>query len=284
MSGRRLRGAYNHKQRLEMNGYLSPGQAMEDYIMESTAFQEIAFNMKFKLQIKDAIKGLLGDRWPLLPSMKIDNVYVYLDALWHKRNVEGPVVEVGCGYGGTTLMACHFLSRIGCKKQYYCIDTFCGFVDDQLKTDHKLGLTVNHDRMFSSNSLKSFKRNLCKRGIFQNIHIIQGNICNIDEICIPHNISVCLIDVDLHDPTYEGLKLISKHMSKNGIVLVDDCKEGTSWVGANAGYMDFIEEEKMQPKYYMGFGVVEFTADAHTMIPWQYSISPKSIPRNYYGT
>ena len=123
--------------------------------------------MKFFLT--EALAKLL--KYPPFPAMTIDNLYGYLDALHHKRSVEGPVVEIGCANGGTTALACRFLSRIGCEKDYFCFDTFSGFVQEQLQTDHQLGLTTHHDRMFSANSIDRFKNNLSRWGIHNHVYV-----------------------------------------------------------------------------------------------------------------
>jgi len=235
--------------------------------------------MKFFL--KEALAKLL--KYPPFPAMTIDNLYGYLDALHNKRSVEGPVVEIGCANGGTTALACRFLSRIGCEKDYFCFDTFSGFVQEQLQTDHQLGLTTHHDRMFSANSIDRFKNNLSRWGIHNHVHVIEGDICKIEDEHIPQNISVALLDVDLRDPIFVGLQKLYANLAKGGVILVDDCKTGTSWIGANVGYRDFIASRGLQPKYFLGFGVIENTGPGAPEIPWQYSSSPNPIIDGYYS-
>ena len=92
--------------------------------------------------------------------MSVDNVYAYLDALQHKKEVPGAVVEIGCASGGSTVLACRFLSMIGCEKQYYCVDTFSGFTQQNLDTDHELGLHPRFDGMFANNSAFRFSKNI----------------------------------------------------------------------------------------------------------------------------
>ena len=215
-------------------------------------------------------------------SMSVDNLYAYLDALWHKRQVDGPIVEIGVAYGGTTAFACRFLSRIECKKQYYCVDTFEGFVKDHLETDHKLGLGKNHDSAFSDNTLTEVIKNLKHWGINNNIEFIKADICKAEAEDLPNNISVCLLDVDLRDPIFEGLMLLKNKMADGGIILVDDCKDGTSWVGANIGYRDFIMNQRLETKYYMGFGIIEYNPNEINRVPWQFSSRPNKIPTNFY--
>ena len=59
-----------------------------------------------------------------------DNLYAYLDVLYKKRKVSGAILEVGCSIGGTAAIAYKFLDRLGYHKNYTCIDTFSGFVEE----------------------------------------------------------------------------------------------------------------------------------------------------------
>lgn len=224
-------------------------------------------------------------RTPPPPGMTPDNVYAYLDALYQCRDIDGPVVELGCSRGGTAVLACRLLSRLGCTKDYYCIDTFDGFVRDQLETDHDLGLTERHNRLFRDNSRRRVARTLARCGIRDNVHLVQGDICAMDADELPEGISVALVDVDLREPVFEGLTKLYPRLAHGGVIVVDDCKEGTSWVGADVGYRDFIAEQHLEPRYFQGFGVVESNHEgAKSRLPWGYSSSPNaSRERSFYA-
>ncbi|MDC3962377.1 TylF/MycF/NovP-related O-methyltransferase [Polyangium jinanense] len=233
------------------------------------------------VRARERVKSLL--RFPPRPAMSADNLYAYLDALYQKRNVEGPVVEIGVASGGTTAYACDLLSRIGCKKEYYCFDTFDGFVEEHLDTDHKLGLTPRHDHSFRGLSLERVRANLARWSIRRNIHFVKGDICKIDDAEIPENISVALLDVDLRDPIYVGLKKLTPKLAKGGVILVDDCKANTSWVGADVGYLDFVRDHGLQPKYFLGFAVVEKTDGDAPSLSWSFSQTANTTPQNFFA-
>jgi O-methyltransferase len=234
-----------------------------------------------KAFIREKIESLTN--YLPVPAMSIDNVYGYLDALYQKRLLKGPVVEVGCAAGGTTAFACRFLSGIGCRKPYYCIDTFSGFVKEQLATDQQLGLTRTHFRTFKNDSVRRFRNNLLRWGIRSNLHIVKADICTVDDAEIPSDISVALLDVDLRDPTYDGLKKLYPKLAPGGIILVDDCKEGTSWIGANIGYLDFVSSAGLRPRYHFGLGVVEVLPEGDRGIQWSFSESPNPIKDGFYS-
>jgi O-methyltransferase len=234
-----------------------------------------------KSYIKSRIESLIN--YLPVPAMSIDNLYAYLDALYHTKSLPGPVLEVGCAAGGTAAFACRFLSGIGCEKAYYCIDTFSGFTANHLATDHRLGLTPRHDKAFKNITVRRLRGNLRRWGIRSNIRIIKGDICSIDDDLIPADISVALMDVDLRDPTYAGLKKLYPKLARGGIILVDDCREGTSWVGANVGYLDFVRSAGLSPRYHFGLGVAENVPEGGRGIPWHVSESPNPVAGGFYS-
>jgi O-methyltransferase len=200
------------------------------------------------------------------PAMTPENVYAYLDALYHKRGVPGAVVEIGVATGGTTVMACRFLDKTGSQKSYVCVDTFSGFPAEQLETDYSLGLARVHRHYFRANSPAAFTRTLRRSGIHKRVEVVVGDISTLSEDTLPDEISVALVDVDLRDAIYAALERIYPRMARGGIILIDDCKKDTSWVGANVGYRDFVDKAGLAPGYHLGMGVVE--VEGANRIPW----------------
>jgi len=186
-----------------------------------------------------------------------DNLYAYLDALYKKRAVSGAILEVGCAAGGTAAIAYKFLERLGYSKEYICIDTFSGFIKEQFNIDKSLGVSNKLKNHFSANSKELVQGNLTRWGVAKGIKLIEGDIIAINQEFIPPQISVCLLDVDLREPIFEGLKRILPNLAPKGIVLVDDCRSDTAWAGALHGYRYFVEKFGLEEKYFMGFGVIE---------------------------
>jgi SAM-dependent methyltransferase len=184
-----------------------------------------------------------------------DNLYAYLDALYKKRTVSGTILEVGCAAGGTAAIAYKFLERLGHHKEYICIDTFSGFIEEQFNIDKSLGVSNKLKNHFSANSKELVQSNLTRWEV--GVKLIEGDIITINQQLIPPKISVCLLDVDLREPIFEGLKRILPNLAPRGIILVDDCRSDTAWAGALQGYKDFVAEFGLSEKYFMGFGVIE---------------------------
>jgi hypothetical protein len=187
-----------------------------------------------------------------------ERLYTYLDALNDRIQLSGDIVEVGIYLGGTTAIASAFAHRLGFKGRYVCIDTFDGFVPDQFAfdaTEH--GVPEADGTMFDGNAEASVRRLLSTWHAGPAVELVKGDVVTMPESRIPEAIAVCLLDVDLHVPIYEGMKRLVPRLVPGGILLVDDCPPNTSWAGAKAGYEQYMAEVGIASSYVNGFGVLE---------------------------
>ena len=190
-------------------------------------------------------------------SLQPERLYAYLDALWARRHLEGSVVEVGCWLGGTSAIAAKMLRRVGADRTYVCVDTFSGFEPGQFAHDRdRHGVPSDSGGMFSTSSRDMVRRLLDHYGCPE-VQLVEGDICTLPEHRLPQSVSVCLLDVDLELPIYEGLRRVVPRLVDGGIVLVDDCPESTTWAGARAGYRRFVADRGLPERYFMGLGLVE---------------------------
>jgi hypothetical protein len=206
------------------------------------------------------IRALRTRLVPPSPVLQPERLYLYLDALWHTRHLDGAVVEVGCYRGGTTLMAGRFMERIGSSRHYLAVDTFAGFDSEQFDSDAVHGTASSLRAAFSDNSLAEVRRSLDRYGA-QRVQLLQGDIATLPDEALPKAISVALIDVDLDVPVYEGLRRLLPRLQRGGVMLVDDCPEHTAWAGARIGYRRFVKEHGLEERYVFGTGIVA-AADA----------------------
>lgn len=189
-------------------------------------------------------------------SLQPERLYAYQDALWRRREVDGAVVEIGCFVGGTAALAATMLRNIGFPKRYVCIDTFDGFVPSHFDADVEHGLPPAWRRDFSANSRQMVRRLLDHYGCHE-VELVQGDISSLAPAAIPEPIALCLLDVDLEIPTYDGLTRVVPKLAEGGAVLVDDCKEGEVWPGPAAAYRRFVAEAGLPERYAFGMGVIE---------------------------
>jgi O-methyltransferase len=180
-------------------------------------------------------------------------LYAYLDELNRTREIEGAVVEIGTHLAGTSTLAYRFLCQIGVERQYVCIDTFSGFVGHQFEKDVEVGVPTRHRDLFAQNSLALVRR-LLKLYETEEIELIEADVCtmNLDEL--PNQVAVALIDVDLAIPIRASLDALYPRMVSGGVMLVDDCPEATSWVGARQEYLRWVGEHGLEPDFNFGFG------------------------------
>ena len=200
-----------------------------------------------------ALPALLRLR-PPTPELRPDRLYAYLDALYQRREVPGGVVEVGCFRGGTTRLAYRFLQQVQPSRRYVAVDTFAGFADQQFEHDRRRGTPDRLRTGFRMNDVGAVRRFLDADGC-AGVELVDGDIATLPDSALPETIAVCLLDVDLELPTYEGLCRVVARLAPGGITLVDDCDPGNDYSGALAGYRRFAGERAHGEEYFMEMGI-----------------------------
>jgi O-methyltransferase len=196
-------------------------------------------------------------RRPLSPQLAPGRLQDYLQAIRDRADLPGAVLEVGCFRGATTVVAAKMLRDMGqSSRQYMCVDTFEGFVADQFEVDVEHGTPESFGTGFSQNPKEIFERTM--RHFDVSVEAVQADIVQVDPSILPARVAVCLMDVDLAVPIREGLAKVRPLMAEGGVMLVDDCDEGTDWRGARVGYEEYMQAEGLEPRYTAsGFGVVD---------------------------
>lgn len=188
-------------------------------------------------------------------SLQPERLYLYLDALWQRRQLNGAIVEIGCWLGGTSAIALKMLTRTGYPHRYLAIDTFEGFVPEQFAHDQELGAPAADRTMFDESSAGMVRRLLDHWGAPE-VELLQADIASLSGDQLPEHIAVCLVDVDLEIPVYASLRRAYPRLESGGLVLVDDCPDSTSWIGARRGYSRFMREIGAVEQYRMGMGLL----------------------------
>jgi O-methyltransferase len=80
-------------------------------------------------------------------------------------------------------------------------------------------------------------------------------------------VAVCLIDVDLEIPTFEGLSRVLGRLAPVGVILIDDCDPAGDYIGALVGYRRFVRERNLPEEYFMTMGIVRSPALAVALAP-----------------
>jgi O-methyltransferase len=160
-------------------------------------------------------------------------------------NVSGSFLECGCLYGATTVFLNKFMDDEGFgPRRYYAIDTFSGFTFED--ADHevkKRGKSAAMYDMFRENKKEWYDKTISMHGI-KRVTSVQNDIMKVDFAALGP-VAFCLLDVDLYVSTKDTLPKIYNAMAPGGIIIVDDCKDGTYYDGAAQAYGEFVNERGM---------------------------------------
>jgi len=157
------------------------------------------------------------------------------------KSVTGSIFEVGCARGETTIFLKNYMKNSGIEKSYYAIDTFSGFVEEDIEYEQKNRGKTNRYRSFRKNKKKWFDGTLDQND-FSDVISIQADINEYD-LSRHYPVSFALLDVDLYRPVKSGLSKLYRGLEPGGVIIVDDCDENDArWDGADQAYKEFMQE------------------------------------------
>ncbi|MBW3625427.1 MAG: TylF/MycF family methyltransferase, partial [Armatimonadetes bacterium] len=178
-----------------------------------------------------------------------------IQCLDRTSHLPGPVLEVGCFRGATTVWLNRHMDEKGYKNSYIALDTFSGFTSHDLRheIDHR-GKPEELKKSFSHNHQSWFnevmRENNCSR-----VQSVRTDASTFD---YPEDISFALIDMDLYLPVQNVLSLIYERLSYEGIIIVDDCQSHPMFDGALQAYQEFVTERGLKSDISHGkLGVIE---------------------------
>lgn len=182
-------------------------------------------------------------------SFTPEQLSFFVHCLNQTRDVPGDILEIGCAAGNTTCFLNRHLQISGIAKNYYCIDTFGGFVAEDIKHETTMrGKTRRQFTGFRNNSLRRFQYMLRRNGCRQ-VTCIQTDV---KQYHVSSAVSFCLLDVDLYLPTLHALKTVWSMLSPGGIVVVDDCVPDSMFDGALQAYTEFAKDAGTTPAFRLG--------------------------------
>ena len=154
--------------------------------------------------------------------------------------VPGSILEVGCAWGATTVFLNRHIDDLGLDVDYYAVDTFGGFTDDDIRCEHERGRRYPYSAAFHANSKAWFDRTMRRN------HVTRVTSVRADAVTFDYRkiapFRFVLIDVDLHRPVLAALEATYGLVSPGGTIIIDDCKQGGEWGGAYEAYLEFSKE------------------------------------------
>jgi O-methyltransferase len=191
------------------------------------------------------------------PYMQMPDQLVFLTAcLEDTRDVEGVCVEVGCARGATTVFLNRYMGRRGIDRPYVAIDTFSGFVEDDVRYEIETrGKPSEIRSYFADNRVEWFEETV-RYWRLRNVRVVRADATSFDFACLG-GIAFALLDVDLYKATRAILPRLYERLGPGGIVVVDDCTPDQEWDGAYEAYVEFTSDRGLSADFSCeGFGVV----------------------------
>lgn len=163
-----------------------------------------------------------------------------VSSLTETSHLGGPIFEVGCASGHTTVFLAKHLEDIGDNRRYLCVDTFEGFTEGDIADEVSRGKKAADYKYLFKIYRKSWFDRTMKNNQVERVTSIQAD-ANTFDFGPYHDISFCLIDVDLHRPVRRVLEEVIPRMAPGGMIVVDDCMPDNIYDGALAGYTEAVE-------------------------------------------
>jgi O-methyltransferase len=160
--------------------------------------------------------------------------------LTETSGIPGPIFEIGCAAGHTTVFLNKHLDDLGDSRSYVCLDTFAGFTQADIDVEVKRGhQTSQYEFVFRAYRKEWFDQTMANNHVSR-VTSIQADV-NTFDFDPYRDISFCLIDVDLTRPVSRALEEVYPRMAPGGVIVVDDCTPDEKYEGACAAYLDFVE-------------------------------------------
>jgi SAM-dependent methyltransferase len=160
-------------------------------------------------------------------------------SLTETSGLSGPILEIGCAAGHTTVYLNKHLDDLKDSRVYVCLDTFAGFTKDDIAVEVDRGHGSNrYAHLFRAYRKEWFDQTMANNHV-ERVSSIQADV-NAFDFSPYEDISFCLVDVDLMRPVQNSLQEVFPRMAPGGIILVDDCRPNAKYDGALAAYLEFV--------------------------------------------
>jgi len=178
------------------------------------------------------------------------------ECLLGTNELSGPVVEIGCAGGSTTVYLNKYLDEIGSSRRYICVDTFSGFTSADIDVERERGKIAPYELVFKAYSKPYMLRTLQNNGVTRP-EVYEADVNDFDFALLGRP-SMCLVDVDLFRPVKHSLESLLPRMAPGGLIVVDDCEPDSDYDGALQAYLESTTAHGIEPDVRHGkLGVIE---------------------------
>jgi hypothetical protein len=185
-----------------------------------------------------------------LPVMKFDMTIAQLNFITTElKNIkaDGAVLEIGVGGGATSVVINTFMQQESIKRAFHAVDTFEGFVKDDVDFEREKRNKADDYLGYQTNSKAWYLKTLAAHGI-ENANAVQSDAKEVDYSRFSP-LAFCLLDVDLYKPVEAVLPRLYDALAPGGTIIVDDCAPQASlYDGAGEAYRNFCAQIGIAPE------------------------------------
>lgn len=154
------------------------------------------------------------------------HIELLIQAINETKNLQGDIIECGSNRCGTTSILAQFLKTNNIMKKIYALDSFSGFVPEEIQKERELGLTNFSENSYNYNSFSYVKRKVEKLKLSK-IIILKKGFFHETLPTINSDFCVGFIDCDLAESMNFAAEKIWPHLVNNGILFFHDY----GWIG-----------------------------------------------------
>jgi O-methyltransferase len=163
-----------------------------------------------------------------------------------KNRIPGAFIECGVWKGGSVMAIALTLERLGQAGDVYLFDTFKGMPPGtQADVDFggKSETWYRREKSWNAISLQDVKDNLASLGpTRQRFHFIEGKVEDTLPNQTPPVLSLLRLDTDFYASTKHALVHLFPHLSKGGVLIIDDYGH---FLGARQAVDEYFQEQNI---------------------------------------
>jgi O-methyltransferase len=165
-----------------------------------------------------------------------------VECLTETHGLTGPIFEIGCAAGHTTVVLNKHLDDLEDTRPYLCVDTFSGFTEADVAVEAERGHEPSKYAFLFRAYRKEWFDQTMRNNHIKRVTSIEADVNEFD-FSPYEDISFCLVDVDLMRPVAKALREVFPRMAPGGIIVVDDCAPNRKYEGAYQAYLEFTSEK-----------------------------------------
>lgn len=157
--------------------------------------------------------------------------------------ISGDLAEVGV-FRGQFAKLIHMLMP---QKEFYLFDTFAGFDENQLQQESQKYKFADdrRNRTYANTSIELVRKTIISdSGGEERLHFVPGLFPDTADQYKDHSFCFVSLDVDLFQPTLDGLEFFYPRLASGGIIMVHDCTN-VGYPGAGDGLKEFCKKHKI---------------------------------------